>query len=110
MNNSWIGFDLDGTLAKYNGWQGNDIIGEPIKPMVDLLLDYIAGGTQVRIMTARVSSVNPYASDARNAIETWCIMNLGMVIPITSEKDFGMIDLYDDRCHHVEANTGRIIG
>ena len=28
----WYGFDLDGTLAKYDGWKGIDHIGEPVKP------------------------------------------------------------------------------
>jgi hypothetical protein len=28
----WIGVDLDGTLAHYDGWKGIDHIGEPIKP------------------------------------------------------------------------------
>lgn len=23
----WIGFDLDGTLAKYDGWQGKGLLG-----------------------------------------------------------------------------------
>ena len=32
----WIGFDLDGTLAKYDGWQGLDHIGEPIEAIVRL--------------------------------------------------------------------------
>ena len=25
-----IGVDLDGTLAKYDGWKGHNVIGEPI--------------------------------------------------------------------------------
>ena len=31
----WIGFDLDGTLAEYNGWEGIEHIGKPIKPIVE---------------------------------------------------------------------------
>jgi len=31
------------------------------------------------------------------------------VLPITHEKDFGMIDLYDDRVVQVEKNTGRTV-
>ena len=33
----WIGFDLDGTLAEYDGWKGIEHIGKPIKPMCDLI-------------------------------------------------------------------------
>lgn len=51
----WYGFDLDGTLAKYDGWKGIDNIGEPIKPMVDLIKQMHADGKVVKIMTARVA-------------------------------------------------------
>ena len=30
----WVGFDLDGTLAKYDGWKGIDHIGEPVESVV----------------------------------------------------------------------------
>ena len=51
----WYGFDLDGTLAKYDGWKGIDHIGEPVKPMVDLIKRMHAEGRIVKILTARVS-------------------------------------------------------
>lgn len=51
----WIGFDLDGTLAKYDGWKGIDNIGEPVKPMVDLIKKLHDEGKVVKILTARVA-------------------------------------------------------
>lgn len=51
----WYGFDLDGTLAKYDGWRGIDHIGEPIEPMVDLIKKMHDEGKVVKILTARVS-------------------------------------------------------
>lgn len=51
----WYGFDLDGTLAKYDGWKGIDHIGEPVKPMVDLIKRMHDEGKTVKIMTARVA-------------------------------------------------------
>lgn len=51
----WIGFDLDGTLAKYDGWRGIDHIGEPVKPMVDLIKRMHDEGKVVKIVTARVA-------------------------------------------------------
>ena len=51
----WYGFDLDGTLAKYDGWKGIDHIGEPVKPMVDLMKRMHDEGKVVKIMTARVA-------------------------------------------------------
>lgn len=29
---AWYGFDLDGTLAKYDKWEGIDHIGGPLSP------------------------------------------------------------------------------
>lgn len=51
----WVGFDLDGTLAKYDKWQGIDHIGEPIAPMVRLRKRYHERGMKVKILTARVA-------------------------------------------------------
>ena len=31
---SWIGVDLDGTLAYYDGWVSDDHVGDPIEPML----------------------------------------------------------------------------
>lgn len=51
----WYGFDLDGTLAVYDKWQGIDHIGEPVKPMVDLIKKMHNEGKTVKIVTARVA-------------------------------------------------------
>lgn len=66
----WIGFDLDGTLAKYDKWEGIDHIGEPVKPMVDLIKKLHDEGKVVKIITARVAprsnietKFDPYLTD-----------------------------------------------
>ena len=66
----WYGFGLDGTLAKYDKWEGIDHIGEPVKPMVDLIKRMHAEGRVVKILTARVAPrlnieirQNPYPTD-----------------------------------------------
>lgn len=51
----WYGFDLDGTLAVYDKWEGIDHIGEPVKHMVDLIKKMHAEGKVVKILTARVA-------------------------------------------------------
>jgi hypothetical protein len=35
MASKWIGVDLDGVLAKMEGWNGPYEIGEPVPAMVD---------------------------------------------------------------------------
>lgn len=123
----WYGFDLDGTLATYNGWMGAEHIGEPIKPMVDIIKRYHDEGKVVKIMTARVAprkledgsigeqfvyvcqheTGKRYASDF---IKEWCEKNLGFVPEIVHHKDALMLWLFDDRVVQVESNTGRILG
>jgi len=33
----FVSFDFDGVLAKYNGWKGFDILGEPIKEVIKVV-------------------------------------------------------------------------
>lgn len=105
----WIGFDLDGTLAVYSGWKLSEKIGSPILPMVELAKDFMAKGIIVKIFTARVSSNNPHREHSLKLINEWSRKVFGEELPVTSEKDYMMIDLYDDRCHRVEFNTGKIL-
>lgn len=51
----WYGFDLDGTLAVYDKWEGIDHIGEPVAPMVFLIKKLHESGEVVKILTARVA-------------------------------------------------------
>lgn len=112
---SWIGVDLDGTLAHYDGWKGVDHIGEPIQPMVDLVKQWLNEGKCVKIFTARMHGhgspdlVSGGKIDALTPIQDWCKKQFGEILPVTNVKDFGMLCLYDDRCVQVESNTGRLI-
>lgn len=102
----WIGVDLDGTLAHYEGWRGDDLIGNPVPKMLLRVHRWLAAGKEVRIMTARVSPEKNDVQRARRIIEAWCEEHVGQVLPITHEKDFKMIELWDDRCVQVIPNTG----
>lgn len=116
----WIGVDLDGTLAMYDKWRGIDHIGDPIPAMVTRVKRWLDDGNDVRIFTARVSDADAAAVAAgtmvsddrgvRHYIEQWCLKHIGIILPITNVKDFGMAELWDDRAVQVEANTGRMLG
>jgi hypothetical protein len=103
----WIGVDLDGTLAHYDGWHGADKIGKPIVKMIDIVKQHLADGDKVKIFTARVAD-DPDGI-ARKAIEKWCQKYLGQTLAITNEKDNGMVKLYDDRAVAVENNSGKLL-
>ena len=93
----WVGFDLDGTLALYDGFKGDDHIGDPIEPMVRKARQYIQEGRDVRLFTAR----KPHP-----AIRRWMYQHLGTILPITNVKDHQMQALYDDRAVGIRRNEG----
>jgi len=110
MSKGWIGVDLDGTLAKYDGWHGPTEIGEPIPAMVERVTKWTAEGKNVRIFTARAAPQGPHGENDPTvvlAIQSWCSKHLGIILPVTCTKDHGMIELWDDRAVSVEPNTGR---
>ena len=107
QNNSWIGVDLDGTLATYDKWKGIEHIGEPVPLMVKRVKEWLAGGTKVKVFTARVSGSD--AEAAKAYIQRWLTKVAGLPeLEVTNVKDFGMIELWDDRAVGVQANTGKI--
>lgn len=132
----WYGFDLDGTLAKYDGWKGIDNIGDPVWPMVNLMKDMHKEGKVVKVMTARVAPKagptealdNPYLKNhwcipspdtmpwaleqawgPLEFIQEWCYRHLGFVPEIVYQKDHFMLELYDDRVKQVIPNLGYLV-
>lgn len=93
----WIGVDFDGTLAEYS----TPTAGRPIAPMVARVKAWLADGVEVRIVTARAG-----LPDMIPAVEAWCEQHIGRRLPVTDRKDFGMIELWDDRAVQVITNTG----
>jgi len=112
----WIGVDLDGTLARYDGWKSETHIGEPVREMVSHVQQWLSEGRTVKVFTARVyegarnldGSLRDI-SHVRKAIEDWCEQHIGQRLEVTNVKDYGMIALYDDRAFHVRPNTGEIV-
>lgn len=109
----WIGVDLDGTLAEYDGYKGPTHIGPPVPAMLRRVKRWLAAGEDVRIFTARAyyrtGPVGEYYA-ALGAIRAWCRQHLGRELPITCVKDRHMRELWDDRCVQVIQNTGRRVG
>jgi len=105
-NKGWIGVDLDGTLAHYDGWQGIQHIGEPVPKMMARVRRWLREGREVRIFTARC-----HEPEAIPHIEKWLLAHdlfdaEQNVLAVTNVKDFAMDELWDDRVVRVEANTG----
>lgn len=98
----WIGVDLDGTLAHYDGWKGDTHIGDPVKAMKDRVLLWHQAGYRVKIMTAR--AVSPTSVES---IRQWLKKHDLPDLEVTNIKDFQMIELWDDRAIRIVPNTGQ---
>lgn len=110
----WIGVDLDGTLAHYEGWNGGQI-GEPVPAMLERVKRWLAEGKEVRIVTARVAVLQTVGeacvlprevTEQVSLIGDWCERHIGQRLPVTAMKDFAMVELWDDRCKQVWINRG----
>lgn len=99
----WIGVDLDGTLAFYDNWVSPDHIGEPVPAMVERVKAWLGQGVEVRIVTARAWQAPQKTIDI---VQDWTERHIGHRLPVTCTKDYGMIQLWDDRAVQVEPNTG----
>lgn len=102
----WIGVDLDGTLAQYHGWISPEHIGEPIPLMVERIHKWLGDGVEVRIFTARAWRAS---EDEISLIQDWVEEHVGHRLAVTCTKDYGMIELWDDRAVQVVPNTGERI-
>jgi hypothetical protein len=102
----WIGVDLDGTLAEYHRWMGIEHIGKPVPAMLERVKGWLAEGVEVRIFTARVCRPADRGAAVRR-IGDWCEMHGLPRLTVTNVKDYGMIELWDDRAVRVETNIGR---
>ena len=115
----WIAVDLDGTLAHYDRFQGHEHIGEPIPAMAARVRQWIEEGKDVRIFTARadggaagLAMGDPHAHQFTDVpkivriIQDWTERHFGVRLPVTNAKDYGMVELWDDRCKQVVPNTG----
>lgn len=102
LKSGWIGVDLDGTLADDTVWKGLGYIGKPIPAMKQRVLDWIAAGYDIKIVTARASEANGIPP-----VVDWLKANGFPPLEVTNKKDFQMIELWDDRAIQVIANTGK---
>lgn len=100
----WVAIDLDATLAFYDGPKGELEIGMPIAPMQTYVRSLIRRDVKVCIFTARMSRGNTF--DVKMAIQTWCEIHLGKILPITCIKGMNIKEFFDDRAHHVVPNKG----
>lgn len=97
----WIGVDLDGTLAEATPWKGMSHIGPPVPLMMRRVRLWLEKGARVKIVTARAGD-----PEGLKATQSWLKANGLPDLEVTDRKDFGMIELWDDRAIQVVQNSG----
>lgn len=116
----WIAVDWDGTVVTYHGWTKWNEFGEPIKPMVDRIKQWLAEGQDVRIFTARVGLPHEDTKQEtcfktgekftsvmmKHAIASHCEKIIGQRLRVQCYKDLHTIEIWDDRAIGVVANLG----
>lgn len=109
-NDKWLAVDLDGTLAVYNGWKGEDHIGDLILPMAEKIMKRVNDGWKVAIFTARVSGPEAEAAHAERVIWQWVEKHKmsAYISGITAIKHKHFREFWDDRSFHVMPNSGYI--
>jgi len=115
----YIGVDLDGTLARYEGWAPLDEIGEPIPKMIGKVKALKALGENIKIITARCAAIGTADRvtgkklrycDVIEPIQKWCEIHLDFIPEVTNEKDYLMKYCLDDRAVAVKLNDGECMG
>lgn len=108
--NGWVGVDLDGTLAFYDGWKGIEHIGTPIPEMVKRVKGELEreNGYEIKIFTARVACNPPELHEVIMHIDAWCKQVFGRTFEVTNVKDMMMVSCWDDRAVEIVPNTGMV--
>lgn len=94
--------DFDGTLA-YHVESGYGLSPDPmpIPKMLEKVMKTLGKGIEVRIFTARAS-----VPELIPEVEAWCLKHIGQKLRVTNQKDFGTIEIWDDRAREVLFNEG----
>lgn len=100
-NDQATAVDLDGTLARYDGWKGKEHIGEPVPGMLRRVRSWINAGKTVVIFTARAEDPK-----AIPFVEDWLEENGIGGLEVTNRKTMAMVEIWDDRAVQVKTNTG----
>jgi hypothetical protein len=91
---TWIGVDLDGTLAMKVEPFDPLMIGKPIMVVVDRVKRALARGKTVKVFTARLAHEG-VAESVRGAIRDWTRRVIGQPLEATSQKDPGCEEIWD---------------
>lgn len=101
-NQPWVGVDLDGTLVPSNAFKGLHYVGKPIPNMLARVKEWVEAGIVVKIMTARASH-----PEGIPPVKKWLKKHGLPDLEVTNQKDFFMLELWDDRAIQVMEDTGK---
>lgn len=97
-----IAVDLDGTIAKYDDWKGEDVIGDPIEGAVKFVTELRDRGFDVVIFSARAGT-----ELGLNAIWHWLQAHHleKLVVEVTNVKSYRFSVMVDDRAIYLNPQS-----
>lgn len=106
MSRPVVAVDLDGTIAEYDGWQGEDVIGDAFPGAVHFLTALKTSGFDVVVFSARAGT-----ELGVNAIWAWLNKHgvANLVDEVTNVKQYRFAVMVDDRAiraHHEDDPPG----
>lgn len=100
----WVGVDLDGTLAEFDEQRGIEHIGRMSLPILKRVQHWLKTGVTVKIFTARATH-----PALKALVKPWLREHNLPDLEVTNQKDYQLLQLWDDRAIQVEMNTGKIL-
>lgn len=100
MNKPSVCVDLDGVLAKYDGWKGVDHIGDPI-PRAREFLELLSKNFHIIIHTTRVNpevNTGHTYEELRAKVEAWLVKH-EMVYDDIQSKPLAIAYIDDRACY-----------
>lgn len=97
-----IGIDLDGTIAQYGEWKGEEVIGDPIDGAREFLEALKNKGHTLIIFTARAST-----PVGRQAVIRWARQHKlwHLFDDVTNKKEYKFWRFVDDRAIHFNGDN-----
>jgi hypothetical protein len=100
----WVGFDLDGTLARTDNeghFEPPYPLGEPVPKMLETVKSLLSAGVTVKIFSARACE-----PEMIPIIQAWTERHGLGKLEVTNQKDYNLIRFYDDRAIQIVPNAG----
>lgn len=109
MNQKTYCFDFDGVIAKYDGWKGVDVFGEPIPATIEAMRRLKEQGGRIIIFTTRLATPALISWLQRNQVPYDEINKNSKNPPMTSVKPIYDVFIDDRALNYHGQGVGELL-